>query len=69
MGETVRWAQNCLRIFVFEVGKESIPAQSTCHVASTHLNNGEGGWEKSDTSAARGRKIEWQVANTPFANH
>ena len=51
------------------MGNESIPAQSSCHMASIHMSHGEGGWEKFDTFAARGSKIKWQVGNTPFANH
>ena len=66
MGETVRWAQNCLRIFKLSKsvnGKESIPAQSTGHMASA---TEEGGREKASTSgfpANTNRK--WQAAN-PF---
>ena len=48
MGETVRWAQNCLRIFKLSKsvnGKESIQAQSTCHMASAT----EGGGKRAST--------------------
>ena len=50
MGETVRWAENCLRIFELSKsvnGKESIPAQSTCYMASATEG---GGREKASTS-------------------
>ena len=51
------------------MGKESIPAQSSCHMASIELSHGEGGWESLTHSQLEAAKIEWQVANTPFANH
>ena len=42
---------NCLRIFKLSElvnGKESIPARSSCHMASVQLSHGEGEWEKFD---------------------
>ena len=67
MGETVRWAQNCLRIFELRKsvnGKESIPAQSTCHMASATEG---GGREKSKHfQVPRGHKPKWQAAANPF---
>ena len=69
MDEKVRWAQNCLRIFKLSKsvnGKESIPAQSTFHMAPIPLSHGEGGWEKKQTYPHFvGTQIEWQVVN-PF---
>ena len=66
MGETVRWAPNCLRIFKLSKsvnGKESIPAQSTCHMASTTEG---GGREKSKhVRGPCGHKPKWQAAD-PF---
>ena len=48
--------RNCLRIFKLSKsvvnGKESILAQSTCHMASIQLSHREGGWEKLDISTA-----------------
>ena len=55
-------AQNCLRIFKLSKsvnGKESIPAQSTCHMASAT----EGGGEKSKHVRVPCRhKSKWQAA-------
>ena len=65
MGETVRWAQNCLRIFKLSKsvnGKESIPAQNTCHMASA--TEGEG--KKASTS--RLAQTEMASSQTPFVN-
>ena len=65
-GEMVCWTQNCPRIFKLSKsvnGKGTIPAQSTCHMASIQLSQGEEGWEKFEAA-----KIEWQVASIPSAN-
>ena len=66
MGETVRWAQNCLRIFKLSKsvnGKESIPAQSTCHMASSM----EGGKKASTSGFPAGQNRNGKQPN-PFAN-
>ena len=44
--------ESCLGIFKLSKsvnGKESIPAQSICHMASIRLSHGEGGWGKVKT--------------------
>ena len=51
------------------MGKESIPAQSTCHMASIQLSHGEGGWESQTHPQFEVAAIESQVVNTPFSNH
>ena len=72
MGETVRRAQNCLRIFKLS----KLVNGKGIHSGSKHLSHGlnsieprrEGGWE-SLTHLQLEAKIERQVANTSFANH
>ena len=49
--------------------RQSIPAQSICHMASIQLSHREGGRESLTHPQLEAVKIEWQVANTPFANH
>ena len=72
MGETVRWAQNCLRIFKLSKslnGKESIPAQSTCHMASA--TEGEGGKKASTSGPGPGSlwaQTEMASSQPLFAN-
>ena len=61
--------ENCLRIFKLSKsvnGKESIPAQSTCHMASIQLSDGEGGSEKLDLSTALGRLNCMARSQHPF---
>ena len=68
MGKTVRWAQNCLRIFKLSKsvnGKESIPAQSTCHMASAM--EGEGGKKQARPGSLQ-VQTEMASSQTPFAN-
>ena len=50
-------------------GKESIPAQSSCHMASIQLSHGEESGKSSTYPQLGAGQIEWQEANTPFANH
>ena len=65
MDETVGWAQNCLRIFKLSKsvnGKESIPAQSTCHMASA--TEGEGGKKASTSGFPAGTNRYGKQPNT-----
>ena len=48
--------------------RESIPAQSTCHMASIQLIHLEEGWKSCTHQQLEAAKIEWQVASILSAN-